>query len=105
MDIFHNDSKPDSISYEKRIYDQVLMQEIADETDGVYYYLDVGSLGAGIPAAALDANESLANRLADSYVAANESMKKRQRLDGESQRRNRRSELHWYSVRRRPSGR
>jgi hypothetical protein len=55
--------------------DQVLLQEIATETGGQYYYVDAGTLGARGGTAA-----GIANRLADAYAAASEAIKRHERL-------------------------
>jgi hypothetical protein len=54
--------------------DQILLQEIATETDGDYYYVDTGTL---VEAAG---GGSLPNRLADVYAAASERIKGQERL-------------------------
>ncbi len=59
--------------------DQVLLQEIAIETGGQYYYVDAGTAGgrAANRAATVDAT---ANRLADVFAAASERIKQHQRF-------------------------
>ena len=53
--------------------DQALLQQIADDTGGSYYYVDVNSgVSARVAARALVGGSSLANNLADAYFAANE---------------------------------
>lgn len=62
--------------------DQPLLQSIASDTGGTYYYVDVGSgtsapSGLAAPAAAASA---LANRLGDAYAAVAEKMQHHERL-------------------------
>jgi Mg-chelatase subunit ChlD len=53
--------------------DQALLQQIADDTGGTYYYVDVNSgVSARRTAKALVGGTSLANNLADAFFAANE---------------------------------
>jgi Mg-chelatase subunit ChlD len=53
--------------------DQALLQQIADDTGGTYYYVDVNSgVSARAAARAAIGGTSLANNLADVYFAANE---------------------------------
>ena len=56
--------------------DQALLQQIADDTGGTYYYVDVNSgvsaRGSRASRAALIGGTSLANNLADVFFAANE---------------------------------
>ncbi len=75
--------------------DQVLLQEIANETGGQYYYVDAGSLGGasttqGSGASSTQGSGSsttlaatpagLANRLADAFAASSEIMQGHERL-------------------------
>ncbi|MFK8032202.1 MAG: VWA domain-containing protein [Gammaproteobacteria bacterium] len=60
--------------------DQVLMQEIAQETGGEYYYVDVGSDQTTNGAQESGGGGRLANRLANVYIAANERLRNHQRI-------------------------
>ncbi len=60
--------------------DQVLLQAIAEETDGEYYYVDTGTLGAKSAGKSALAGAPLANRLADVYASASEIIKAHERL-------------------------
>lgn len=53
--------------------DQILLQEIAAETNGDYYYVDTGTFAEA-------AGSSLPNRLADVYAASGERIKAQERL-------------------------
>lgn len=64
--------------------DQALLQEIADDTGGIYYYVDVGS-AAGLRAsaaatAAAVSPGTLPNRLSDAYSLATERIQRLDRL-------------------------
>jgi hypothetical protein len=54
--------------------DQILLQEIATETNGDYYYVETGTLAEAA------SSGSLPNRLADVYAAASERIKGQERL-------------------------
>jgi len=67
--------------------DQALLQSIADDTGGIYYYVDVGSAaslqaaaGAGASAAAAVSPGTLPNRLSDAYSLATERIQRLDRL-------------------------
>ncbi|MEL7448605.1 MAG: choice-of-anchor X domain-containing protein [Pseudomonadota bacterium] len=55
---------------------QVLLQDIAEETGGQYYYVDTGQLRASRAGGSL----SVANELADIYAASSETIKNHERL-------------------------
>jgi Mg-chelatase subunit ChlD len=57
--------------------DQVLLQEIASETNGDYYYVDAGTLGAN---ASAQSTSSTSVALADAFLSAGESIRQHQRL-------------------------
>ena len=62
--------------------DQALLQQIANQTGGTYYYVDSGTYGAR-PAgdAAIDATvNTTSNSLADAYALANERQRRHQRV-------------------------
>jgi Mg-chelatase subunit ChlD len=62
--------------------DQALLQEIANQTGGIYYYVDVspGTTLASTTAAGLSASGATANRLGDAYALANEVIQRHERL-------------------------
>jgi hypothetical protein len=61
--------------------DQALLQQIANDTGGTYYYVDVGTGGAmsASPSSA-SAADALANRLGDAYAMSGEVMQNRERI-------------------------
>src|SRR5690606_6021276 len=60
--------------------DQALLQSIANETGGTYYYVDLPPGSAAAAASALAAPSDLANSLADAYALAKERIYKHERL-------------------------
>jgi Mg-chelatase subunit ChlD len=63
--------------------DQALLQSIADDTGGIYYYVDVGtaaSLSAAPSAAPAASAGALPNRLSDAYSLATERIQRLDRL-------------------------
>jgi von Willebrand factor type A domain/Carboxypeptidase regulatory-like domain len=61
--------------------DQTLLQNIADDTGGIYYYVDVGSVASGAPSAAPSASGSdLPNDLSDAFALATERVQRLERL-------------------------
>ena len=68
--------------------DQELLKDIAEETNGEYYYVDVGSFTSNIISSPLNTNNlnssssinTLSYNLADAYAAASEKIKRHERI-------------------------
>lgn len=62
--------------------DQPLLQSIANDTGGIYYYVDVNPAAAAAPhaVAPLAASSALPNQLGDAYAVAAEKMQRHERI-------------------------
>jgi len=60
--------------------DQTLLQNIADDTGGIYYYVDVGTVASAAAAAPSASANALANPLSDAFSLATERVQRLERL-------------------------